>query len=357
MKISFAVWSILTLLWITWIAYPAVAGPAGRLVESDNVNMPFVACGALVFTVQDAEKGKTFYTHQAGNLKDVPGEIRKAFKAHGTPLNSNATIEQQKNPAEWRVIDPIHGGFFVTVIAPLNRIDLQSEDHTRMNGSGAVVGPRHILTVHHNFFSITKPQTCQYWPALDINGLDNLDSYTSPFQPLDVDLGPFYGIATSFKYPGNDEWNSVLDDAALIELPGDIPRPLIDRIDSGFRIANPTNTKLSIGMKVHVAGYPGTQKGRMWTTTGEIIRVERGLFYFLNKGLAAGASGSPVWIEDDRGNPLIVGMYSKGIESSSEYFKDDLSKKLLKQYGGFGVARHIDEEVFTQIPAGVWKQE
>ncbi len=44
-----------------------------------------------------------------------------------------------------------------------------------------------------------------YWPALDINGLDNLDSYTPPFQPVDVDLKRNYGLTSNFQYPGNNE--------------------------------------------------------------------------------------------------------------------------------------------------------
>ncbi len=337
--------------------------PNGSFVGDRAKQPPFVACGALVFQSEKLRRGRELFRAEidgaAVNPEAVPGMIREAFTGSGQePLSPRARIRQWRddNNWEWRIVDGDRV-YFALFIAKRNQLRVYAATPNYSAGSGVIIGPRHILTVTHNFTNSPNSSGCKFWPGLDTPDLDEtgdpgFDNGGGP-SPASLDPNPIHGLTSGVTYPDQPYLNDVVTDVSLVTLDEDLPQCLLDRIDDRVVLADPAQTPPSEGMGVEAVGYPHGEGGRMWVSAGEIVHVEDGLFFFTHQGLTPGCSGGPIWTRDDRGQARVIGVLSKTIDPTSTEGRDPLVQRLLREHRNLAVARHIGPDLYTQLPEAV----
>ncbi|HQS84112.1 MAG: hypothetical protein B7Y25_04220 [Alphaproteobacteria bacterium 16-39-46] len=162
-------------------------------------------------------------------------------------------------------------------------------------GSGALVGPRHVLTAAHNLWmpELQKDSSGPRYITFHPGRNEERDPWRS--------RGEKYVIHSDFIKQNTDEEKQA-SNLALIK----IDKPLGERfgfLDLSFVQPGDLTT-------INITGYPGEKNGQMYTMAGELKGVNGGqLFYDVDT--SAGQSGSPVWIQKDH-KYICIGIHTMG---------------------------------------------
>jgi len=164
-------------------------------------------------------------------------------------------------------------------------------------GSGALVGPHHLLTCAHNVYNDQKKRWAQEincYPALN-------DSY-APF-----------GEAKAVKVYTFTDWTDRGDkhyDIALLILNHSIGK------FTGWGGLLCTSDAELTQEKVNIVGYPGDKGMRqMWGMEHTLDKISPEEFEY-SIDTCPGQSGSAIWI-DKFGNPMILGVHTLGGDSAN----------------------------------------
>jgi V8-like Glu-specific endopeptidase len=159
-------------------------------------------------------------------------------------------------------------------------------------GSGALVGPHHLLTCAHNVYKNKK----KMW-ATDITVYPALNGKQEPFGEVKVTK-----IYTFTQYTQNKD--SSYDLALLI-----LEKSVGKYTGWAGLLAAPDNTLFQ--QEINLYGYPGDKNfTEMWGMKHKIKQIHPEQFEYLIDTYG-GQSGSPIWI-DQFGLPLIVGVHTAG---------------------------------------------
>lgn len=157
------------------------------------------------------------------------------------------------------------------------------------NGSGIVIGPRHILTAAHNVYDV-----------LPKNWHSNITIYAnaSPGTMTPASPAKIY-VSKEYTAKKNETW-----DMALIVLGDDI-----GKTTGWFGIGSFDMESLHIGTFVTVAGYPNDKIDGLWWHMESIKNIVNGMIQY-DVDTNEGQSGSGVWLpHGSDGEYKVIGVH------------------------------------------------
>ncbi|MCP5492000.1 MAG: trypsin-like serine protease [Chlamydiales bacterium] len=186
------------------------------------------------------------------------------------------------------------------------------------SGSGAMVGPHHVLTCAHNVFCKDNKNWAE--KIVVCPGRNNL---SAPFGQAEVTRAHIFS-----KW--SDEADSGYDIALLIL------NESIGKCTGWAGILCLENQGL-LKKPVKITGYPGEKDEQLWGMKNNIkLLGSETIEYDIDT--SPGQSGSPIWIEN-MGMPYIIGVHTlgscnvnSGVRISNEKFINLIAKKIFETY-------------------------
>jgi uncharacterized protein len=170
-------------------------------------------------------------------------------------------------------------------------------DEETFNGSGVMIGPRHVLTAGHNLYDNDRKRWVNHVKVSPgANG--NQARFGSS--------GVIKAFVPKEYHEGKDK-----SDLAVLVLEYDLGKY------TGWASVQALNDSDFKDTKFYVSGYPGDKQevGQLWEMKGNIDYVEKEV---LNYKIAtyAGQSGSPLWRKSEP--PVVVGIHVRGEAESNQ---------------------------------------
>lgn len=193
-------------------------------------------------------------------------------------------------------------------------------------GSGAMVGPHHLLTCAHNVYDRKTSKLADkilVYPALN-------DSQ-APFGEVKVVRAYTF---KDYLDPKSKQFEN--NDMALLLLDKSIGQY------TGWAGLLATDDKSLSQEQVNITGYPGDKQEQctqMWTMRHMLKTIMPEMFYY-EIDTFGGQSGSPIWVNKWEGVPMILGVHTMGAENfmnwgvrlSEPKFRDFLVKYIAETY-------------------------
>jgi V8-like Glu-specific endopeptidase len=184
-------------------------------------------------------------------------------------------------------------------------------------GTGAMVGPHHLLTCGHNVYSEGE------W-AQKITVYPGREGKMAPYGEARV--------TRAYLLKSWTEERKKESDIALLVL-----NRSVGLLTGWGGMVSPLNSSLQ-GRTFHITGYPGDKNFvEMWGTSNKIAKVFDETFSY-DIDTMGGQSGSSIWSKDF-GNPMILGVHTLGSNSvnygvriSNSKFKEFLEPMISQTY-------------------------
>jgi glutamyl endopeptidase len=250
-----------------------------------------------IYNPHEQFKPRVHHRSQGGDTFSLPG--RPGEKAW-TKQRNHMYTEDPKAFQEERILMKIRPGQDArervhNTTDPLYSLHAQITvkfQNKTYGGSGALVGPHHLLTCAHNIFKQKK----KMW-ATDITVCPALNERNEPFGEVKVTK-----IYTFNQYTQNNDSDY---DLALLVL-----EKSIGKYTGWAGLLSAPNNILS-GLEVNIHGYPGDKNfTEMWGMKHTIQQIHAEQFEYLIDTYG-GQSGSAIWV-NQFGQPFIIGVHIAG---------------------------------------------
>jgi V8-like Glu-specific endopeptidase len=206
--------------------------------------------------------------------------------------------------------------------------------------SGALIGPRLVLTAGHCLFSPALGRA----PARVRVAAGRRDRDTMPYGAI---VSQRYYVPVPYTAPpGARSGDRREHDYGLVVLPRPFPR--IMRFMPLRALSTPEVERLRHRALITIAGYPADRPiGTMWRHTERLKRVTpRRLFYTVDT--CPGHSGSPIWYQAANG-PNILGVHTSGMLDEQGRSFGCSPGTVLAPPGMFNSGVRITREVLTNL--------
>jgi len=172
----------------------------------------------------------------------------------------------------------------------------QGYDERSYNGSGVMIGPRHVLTAGHNIYDNDK----EMWASRV-----NVSPGTNEGKSLFGTTSAVKAFVPNAYFDGDDK-----SDLAVLVLEEDLGKY------TGYASINALGDEELKDTKFFVSGYPGDKAtGQLWEMKGEIAFVTPTVLKY-KIATFAGQSGSPLWKKGTP--PTVVGIHVRGEDTVNE---------------------------------------
>ncbi len=191
--------------------------------------------------------------------------------------------------------------------------------------TGFFIGPQHLLTAGHNFYTKKTNVINSYGAIAEHRGNRILE------------IENFHRRKRAFVAPEFNSWSRIYtrqrDDYCVVRLDENIA------IQSVFSLPDANTTAVAVGTSVYVGGYPLLARSTqfngndMHTGHGTVLSISPdGCTFTYDIDTEGGNSGGPVWIATDDERFIAVGIHIAAADNAA-----------------LGVARLIDHEVLSFI--------